>query len=286
MKVVAIINPKAGSGAAVQLPANAEILQTKARGHAIELTRDALKRGARTIFAVGGDGTINEVVNGLFENEEPLAADAELVIIPRGTGSDFSRVLNRAVPRGEKRMIDVMKVRYTATDGTTRVRYSINVTSFGMGGEIAARVNQSSKPLGGRLAYLAATVQTAWSFPGKRVTLQLDNSKTIDANVTNVAVGNGQYHGAGMWVCPGAIIDDGLLDLTIIRYLSLPEIVKSVPTLYGGGIYGHPKVESHRVKHLEAESPEPVLIEIDGEAAGRLPIEISMVPKAVRVSMP
>ena len=235
---------------------------------------------------MGGDGTINEVVNGLFENEQPLAADAELVIIPRGTGSDFSRVLDRAVPRGEKRMIDVMKVRYTATEGTPRTRYSINVTSFGMGGEIAARVNQSSRPLGGRLAYLAATIQTAWSFPGKRVTLQLDNSETIDANVTNVAVGNGQYHGAGMWVCPGAIIDDGLLDLTVIRYLSLPQLVKSVPTLYGGGIYSHPKVESHRAKHLEAESREPVLIEIDGEAVGRLPIEISMVPKAVRVSMP
>jgi len=286
MKAVAIINPKAGRGTAVQLPADAEILQTKARGHATELTRDALKRGARTIFAAGGDGTINEAVNGLFENEQPLAADAELVIIPRGTGSDFSRVLDRAVPRGEKRMIDVMKVRYTATEGTPRTRYSINVTSFGMGGEIAARVNQSSRPLGGRLAYLAATIQTAWSFPGKRVTLQLDNSETIDANVTNVAVGNGQYHGAGMWVCPGAIIDDGLLDLTVIRYLSLPQLVKSVPTLYGGGIYSHPKVESHRVKHLEAESREPVLIEIDGEAVGRLPIEISMVPKAVRVSMP
>ena len=286
MKAVAIVNPKAGNSIAVPLPVDTVILQTKAPGHAIELTRDALKRGARTIFAVGGDGTVNEVVNGLFENEEPLAADAELVVIPRGTGSDFSRVLNRVVPRGDKRMIDLMKVRYTAADGTTRIRYSINVTSFGMGGEIARRVNQSSKPLGGRLAYLAATVQSAWSFPGKRVTLQLDNSKTIEANVTNVAVGNGQYHGAGMWICPGAIIDDGLLDLTVIRYLSLPELVKSVPTLYSGGIYSHPNVESHRVKHLEAESGEPVLIEIDGEAVGRLPIEISMVPKAVRVSMP
>ena len=93
MKAVAIINPKAGSGTGVQLPVDTVILQTKAPGHAIELTRDALKRGARTIFAVGGDGTVNEVVNGLFENEEPLATDAELVVIPRGTGSDFSRVL-------------------------------------------------------------------------------------------------------------------------------------------------------------------------------------------------
>src|SRR5207247_1909419 len=223
--------------------------------------------------------------NGFFENDVPIGRDATLTIVPQGTGSDFCRILNQQ-HSGEKRMVDLMKVRYTATDGTSRVRYSINVTSFGMGAVVAERVNRSSKPLGGIIAFLGATLQTALNFSGNTVTLQLDNSKTIEAKVTNVAVGNGQYHGAGMWICPGAIIDDGLLDLTVIRYLSLPELVKSVPTLYSGGIYSHPNVESHRVKHLEAESEEPVLIEIDGEAVGRLPIEISMVPKAVRVSMP
>ena len=271
---VAILNPKAGHGRPVQLPRNIEVLETKRRGHATELTREAIKQGKKTIIAVGGDGTINEVVNGFFENEQTIATDVELAIVPHGTGSDFNRVISRAVPSGERRMIDAMKVRYTEMDGSSQSRYAINVTSLGMGGEVAARVNQS---------YLAALIQTAWSFTGRDVTLELDYSKMIEAKITNVAIGNGQYHGRGMWVCPGAIIDDGLLDLTIIRYLDLFDLAKSVPALYNGGIYSHPKVESHRVKHVKADSKDEVLIEVDGEPLGRLPIEISIVPKAVRV---
>lgn len=286
MTAVAIVNPKAGSAKPFQLPLPADVLETKAPGHAIELTRQAIKQGARTIIAVGGDGTINEVVNGFFENEKPISPDVELSIVPRGTGSDFMRVLSRAIPRGDKRMIDLMKVEYTTMDGSSRSRYSINVTSFGMGGEFAARVNQVPKPRRSRLAFFAAMLQTAWSFPGNSVTLQFDNSRGMDARVMHVAVGNGQYHGGGMWVCPGAILDDGMLDVTIIRHLKLPQLVKSLPTLYGGGIYSHPKVESHRVKHIKAESRERVLIEADGEALGYLPLQISVVPKAIRVWMP
>jgi diacylglycerol kinase (ATP) len=286
MSIVAIINPNAGRGKTVRIPKAAEILETKAPGHAIELTRDAIKQGARTIIAVGGDGTVNEVVNGFFENERIIAMDAELAIISRGTGSDFSRILNRFIPSGERRMVDLMKVWYTATDGSRRLRYSINITSFGMGGEVADRVNRSTKVLGGKVAFLTSMFRTACLFPGKAVTLQLDHSKTIAANITNVAIGNGQYHGAGMWICPGAIIDDGLLDVTVVRHLNLAQLVKSLPTLYDGGIYSHPKVESHRVKSVKAESAEPVLIEIDGESVGRLPLEISVVPQAIRVWMP
>jgi diacylglycerol kinase (ATP) len=284
MSAVAIFNPRAGSAKPFQLPLPAEILETNAPGHATELTRQAIKQGARTIIAVGGDGTINEVVNGFFENETIIAADAELSIVPRGTGSDFIRVLSRVIPGGDRRIIDLMKVRYTTMDGSFRSRYSINVASFGLGGEVAARVNQA--PRRGRLAFLTAVLQTAWSFPGNSVTLQLDNSKTIEEKVMHVAIGNGQYHGGGMWVCPGAILDDGMLDVTVIRYLKLPELAKSLPTLYSGGIYGHPKVESHRVKQIKAESRERVTIEADGESLGYLPIQIAVLPKAIRVCMP
>src|SRR5436190_8035460 len=133
---VAIINPKAGRGkVSAHFPTSVEVLETKAPGHGIELTREAIKRGAETIVAVGGDGTINEVVNGFFENEEPIGRDATLSIIPQGTGSDFCRVLDRQ-HGGEKRMVDLMRVRYMATDGTNRIRYSINITSFGMSGAV------------------------------------------------------------------------------------------------------------------------------------------------------
>lgn len=284
MSAVAIVNPNAGRSQSFQLPVPAEVLETLSPGHATELTRQALKQGARTIIAVGGDGTINEVVNGFFENEKSIAAEAELSIVPRGTGSDFMRVLNRAIPPGDRRMIDLMKVQYRTMDGSVRSRYSINVTSFGLGGEVAARVNQT--PRRGRLAFFGVMLKTAWSFPGNSVTLQLDNSKTIEAKVMHVAVGNGQYQGGGMWVCPGAALEDGVLDVTIIRYLKFPELAKSLPTLYSGGIYTHPQVESHRVGNIKASSAERVVIETDGESAGYLPLEISVLPKAIRVWVP
>src|SRR5204863_7809230 len=118
--------------------------------------------------------------NGFFEAGETIGRDATLSIIPQGTGSDFCRILGLQ-DRGEKRMVDLMKVRYTASDGTSRIRYSINVTSFGLGGRVAARVNRSAKPLGGMIAFLTSTVVEALAFSGNSIRLQLDNSKTIEA---------------------------------------------------------------------------------------------------------
>jgi diacylglycerol kinase (ATP) len=295
LNTVAIVNPRAGKRRTVYLPEGAQILETQAAGHATELTREAIKRGAKTIIAVGGDGTINEVVNGFFEDEQLISTDAALAVIPRGTGSDFSRILKlpldgkqvaSVIQNGEKRVIDLMKVCYAAPNGRRAIRYAINVTSFGMGGAVAERVNRSSKPFGSLLSFLAATAQTALTFPGKLVTLRLDDSRTLNVKITNVAVGNGQYHGAGMWVCPRAIVDDGLLDVTVVRHLRFPELIRNTPTLYNGRIYNHPKVESYRVKKLMAESHQTVLLEIDGEALGRLPVEISVLPKAIRVFFP
>lgn len=292
---IAIVNPRAGKGGPVYLPQGVEILRTEASGHATELARDAVKRGMKTIIAVGGDGTINEIVNGFFENEQPLPTDAAIAVIPHGTGSDFSRILNLPLDRklaatviqsGQKRLIDVMKVRYIAPNGMKTVRYAVNVTSFGLGGAVADRVNRSVKPFGAFFAFLSATLRTALTFSGKPVTLHLDDSKTMNVRITNVAAGNGQYHGAGMWICPGSVIDDGLLDVTVVRHLRLHQLIRNIPILYNGGICGHPKVESYRVKKLRAESTQKVLLEIDGEPLGCLPVEISVVPNAIRVFFP
>lgn len=113
-------------------------------------------------MAVGGDGTINEVVNGFFENEEPIPTDATLAVIPHGTASDFSRALKlplgptlgaRTIQDGPKRLIDVMKVRYTTCDQNRKLRYAINVASFGLGGAVADIVHRSSKAMGAFLTF-------------------------------------------------------------------------------------------------------------------------------------
>jgi YegS/Rv2252/BmrU family lipid kinase len=292
MWAVAILNPRSGGRTTPYLPEGAEILETLAPGHATELTREALKRGANTVIAVGGDGTINEVLNGFFEDEQPIPTDATLAVIPHGTGSDFSRTLKlpldgklaaRIIQDGKKRLIDVMKVRYTTSDGNRKVRYAINVASFGLGGAVADRVNRSSKAMGAFWTFASATLQAALRFSGSQVTVRLDDSKTISATITNVAVGNGQYHGAGMRVCPEAIVDDSLLDITIVRHLRLHQLMCNMPMLYNGKILSHPKVESYRVKTITAESRQNVLVEIDGEALGRLPVEIAVVPSVIRI---
>src|SRR5207237_3050041 len=139
----------------------------------IELTRTAIKAGAKTMVSVGGDGTINEVVNGFFEDERDISHEARLGIIPHGTGSDFARILNlpqdvkkaaAVLHHGDPHMVDLLKVRYITMDGSSGLRYSMNLTSFGMGGIVAARTKRS---------YLIATLQTALTFRGNSVSLTI-----------------------------------------------------------------------------------------------------------------
>jgi YegS/Rv2252/BmrU family lipid kinase len=301
MKTVAIVNPKAAGGTAAvwdrarrHLPSSIEVRETRAVGHGIGLAAEALKTGARIVIAVGGDGTINEVVNGFFEGEHLLAPDAVLGIVPHGTGSDFIRTLGlpadpklaaEVICRGTAKSIDVGVVRYTSLGGVRASRYFVNVTSFGMGGAVAARAKRYSSVLGGKAGFLASTILTMLSFSGNQITLNLDQSKTIEATITNVAVGNGQFHGAGMWVCPQAIVNDGLLDVSVIHYLNIFELIRNISMLYNGRIFEHPKVEFYRVRHIVAQGDENALIEVDGEPLGKLPLEISILPSAIRVLM-
>ena len=299
MSVVAIVNPVSGRGDAAKawnkvqahLKAPVRTLETKGPGHAMELTANAIRDGAETIVAVGGDGTINEVVNGFFEQDKLISDAATLGILPHGTGSDFQRSLilpesdegAAALIQGEKsRLVDVLKVRYTKPEGAWASRYSVNMTSFGMGGIVASRLSRS-RILSGRASFVVATLRTAATFAGSSVTISFDNSTTIETRVTNVAVGNGQYHGGGMLACPRAEIDDGFLDVTVIQFLGLTQLVGSLRLLYNGKIYSHPKVQFFRAKSVRADSKQPTLIELDGEPLGRLPIEIFLVPRALRI---
>ena len=272
-----------------------EVYQTTAPGHAIELTRKALGQGARTVIAVGGDGTVSEVVNGFFDGTQPVAAGVVLGIIPLGTGSDLCRTRGlpleeraalEVIRRGATRRIDLERARFETLEGRPGQRLGVNITSFGMGGLVAARANRASKWLGGKALFQWTTLRTALTFRGNTVRLRLDGRELPPVKITNVAVGNAQFHGAGMWACPRAVVDDGLLDVTVFRYLSLLEIVGAFPRLYNGKIYEHPKVEFHRARRVEATAEEPAYLEVDGEPVGRLPLEITVLPQALTVCVP
>jgi len=301
--ITAIINPAAGRrGAALawryiqaHLTHPVEILQTEGPAHASRLTSQAIKQGADRIVAVGGDGTINEVVNGFFEHNKLISDRAMLGIVPHGTGSDFIKMLGlpqdhqkaaMLIEGGAPRRIDLLNVRYTQMDGTAVSRYSVNIASFGMGAMVASRVSRSLKIFGRKFSYVVALLRTAMAFSGNKVTISGDSATAIDTKVTSVAMGNGKYQGGGMVMCPRAVIDDGLLDVTLIHFLRVPELIRNLPLLYNGKIYTHPKVQYLRVTSLRADSKEPVLIEIDGEPLGRLPVEISVLPRAMQIVSP
>jgi YegS/Rv2252/BmrU family lipid kinase len=299
MNTAAIVNPasasgrtaRAWSGFSAQL-GPVETRFTHAPGHATELARGLLTLGFDRIIAVGGDGTVNEVVNGFLDNDRLVHPGAELAVLPFGTGGDLKRTLGLRDAEEAVRLLrsglpgretDVGKIRYHTHRGGPETRYFLNLISFGMGGEVAANAKNLFKALGGRVAFLYSTFNAFLSYRPKTVSLRIDGADAGSHRIMNIAIGNGRYHGGGMHVCPRAALNDGLLDVTIIDALSMFELVRDVRVLYSDDVYRHPKVHHQRGTRVEASSPDRVSIEVDGESVGVLPAEIGVLPIGLRV---
>jgi YegS/Rv2252/BmrU family lipid kinase len=303
---VFIVNPHAARGAVGKnWPQIRELAEkrlgsfksflTTAPGEATQLARLAVSESAQSVVCVGGDGTLNEVINGLMNDDGPRNPDLQLGFIPNGTGCDFRRTLCiptnaeqalDVVAKGNTRLIDLGRLRFTDHDGEIRTRYFHNLTSFGLGGEVDERVNNSGKKLGGFLSFIMATLISLVRYEGKRIRLRVDDHFDEEVVVLNVAVANGQYHGGGMWVAPGADPSDGLFHVTIIGDLSLPEVFYYLPKLYNGKILQVKQVRSLTGRKVEALSDERVLLDVDGEQPGRLPVKIEIIPSALRILSP
>jgi YegS/Rv2252/BmrU family lipid kinase len=302
-KIAFIVNPRAAAGSAGKSWPAIKALAGDRLGHfsayftsgpgdAIGLTRKALSQGAEVIVCVGGDGTLNEVVNGLMGEDRPIRPDAMLGFIPRSTGCDLAKTvhINRELDRAldiikdsHTRILDLGRIRYQDRRGKPSYRYFHNVTSFGLGGEVDERANRTTKAFGGFLSFLWATVVSLLKYDTKRIRLKVDDSFDGEVTIWNVAVANGQYHGGGMRVAPEARVDDGLFHVTVVGDLTLPEVFLNLPKLYNGKIYQVAKVSSFVGKRVEAFSDQRVLLDVDGEQIGALPVVIEMVPRAVHL---
>jgi diacylglycerol kinase (ATP) len=305
-KLTFILNPNAAMGAASkawpQIEALAkdrlglfQALHTAGPGDATNLTRRALLEGTEIVVCIGGDGTLNEVVNGFMQGGGPLRQDALLAFIPMGTGCDFIKTV--PIPRDANRVFDlILDSRSRAIDlgllrcrdhkGRPASRYFHNLTSFGLGGEVDERVNRTTKALGGFVSFIWATLISLLIYDKKRVHLTVDNSFDQKVMTWNIAVANGQYHGGGMWVAPDAAVDDGLFHITVIGDLSLPQVFLNLPRLYNGKILEVKKVFSLTGKRIEAHSDQRVLLDVDGEQPGQLPVSIEIVPRALNLVAP
>jgi YegS/Rv2252/BmrU family lipid kinase len=305
-KTVFIVNPQAAMGAArrdwpyIEALARDRLgsfqaLLTSGPGEATSLTRQALLEGAELIVCVGGDGTLNEVVNGFMGKHGPLCPEAALGFIPCGTGNDFIKTvpLPKTIRRGldvikcsHVRTIDLGLLQYRDRNGHVSQRYFHNVASFGLGGEVDARVNRGSKVFGGFISFIWATLISILIYHKKRIHLRVDDGFDETVVSWNVAVANGQYHGGGMWVAPAASMEDGLFHITLIGDLTLAEVFLNLPKLYDGRLIELRKVRTLIGKKVEAYSDQRVLLDIDGEQPGELPVTIDILPGALRLITP
>jgi YegS/Rv2252/BmrU family lipid kinase len=299
--IAAVVNPQSASGKTGKYWREiAGVLErrlgaitsrfTKERGHAIALARELVDEGYKTIIAVGGDGTVNEVANGFFRDGRAIRPGVRLGLLPRGTGGDFQRSLG--IPSAAAEAIDILAAGNARRIDMARAvfrggeRLFLNLTSFGMGGEVAARSRNLLSPVSGKLAFLYATLNVFLRYRPKTVRLRLDGRDAGVYSILNIAVGNGEYHGGGMHVCPRASLDDGLLEVTVIDHLGMLQLVRDLPVLYSDDIYRHPKARHFRAARVEAFSEGAARIEVDGEPLGELPIEIDVMPGAIEVLAP
>jgi diacylglycerol kinase (ATP) len=269
-----------------------EHVVTQAPREATTLARAALREGFEMIVSVGGDGTLNEVVGGFFDGSAPVAPEAVLGVVALGTGRDFGRTIGADLESACARLggrkthpIDVGLARFTGHDGAPTTRIFINVASFGCSGLVARLVSPRLKAVSGRLAFTVATLRALAVYRDQTVTLGFDDRPPRSLAITNCAFGNGRYFGAGMQVAPAAQLDDGEFDVTIWSGFRLMDFIRKRPTLYDGSHVREPGTQVLRTRRAIATSESTVLLELDGESAGRLPAQIEVLTGAVRLKV-
>jgi len=253
------------------------------------LARRSVLEGADLLVVVGGDGSVNEVANGLAGVD-----GAEIAVIARGTGWDFVRTYG--IPHdvegaidvalhGATRTVDLGRVTYRAWEGHDAEAYFANVASAGMSGAIAQRANETTKALGGKASYALATfvVFARWHTSDIRVSV---DSEIRGGRMHDVVVANGKFFGGGMKICPDAEPDDGLFDVLMLGDLSKRDLVANMPKLYRGTHLPHPKAELLRGASVTVDSEQPLPIELDGEQPGTTPVRFEVVPRALRLRVP
>jgi YegS/Rv2252/BmrU family lipid kinase len=265
---------------------------TECPGHATEIVTEQVERvGYRKIVVVGGDGTMNEVVNGIFGQKRFRTTDISLGMITVGTGNDWGRMFGipadyeeavRILAENRTFIQDAGVVRY-CNENVPGNRFFVNIAGMGFDAEVTRKANRlKEKGKGGLLVYLANVFTSLIHYRPIHAEINVDGFNMAN-KFFNIHVGIGRYNGGGMIPSPHAIPDDGLFDLTVIRKLSRANVIINLKRLYNGTIHKHPKVDCYTGKVIRVESSHLIRLETDGETLGHTPIEFSIIPKSVKV---
>jgi diacylglycerol kinase (ATP) len=298
-----IVNPHAGGGSTGHLwpdwqqrirrvLGKVDFAFTEWSLHATTLTREALNRGHDRIIAVGGDGTLNEALNGFFEDGNPCCPGAALAYIPNGTGADFSRTLGfhgRPIDEHIERLlsapvtsVDCGEVRFVSTQGEETNRLFINESSLGFSAKTAAAVNKARKHFRGKLPFLIGVVRCLSTLKNPILRISVEGELVHEAPTLLVAISNGKYFGGSMMIAPDAEINDGLLDIIVISHMSRLTLLRKIKSIYSGQHLNEPEVTALRGKtvHISAVEEE-VLLEMDGEQTGKLAADYRIAKKTI-----
>ncbi|HVP91447.1 MAG TPA: diacylglycerol kinase family protein [Terriglobales bacterium] len=260
---------------------------------ATEITRQVIKDGTELVIGVGGDGTMNEIANGFFEDRRIINPEATLGLVPSGTGCDLTKSLNippgltnalKVITGAPSVRMDVGRVRFETPEGGRDERFFLNVADFGLGGEVVRKVNQ--RRLERRASsYLRCLVTTMLQYRSKRVRIRVDGQNLPQGEYLIGAVANGRIFGKGMKVAPLARLDDGLFDAVLVRSMKFLEFCLQGWKLANGTHLSYSKVGFVRGRRVEAvpEAGDEVLLELDGEQLGRLPATFDILPRRLAI---
>lgn len=305
MKTLFVVNPTAAQGAledawtslAKGLRGSIRKFDfgfTRGRGDAISMTREALKNGYEMVVAVGGDGTLNECLNGYFKKGRPLNKKAVLGILPFGRGSDTVRGLG--LPKDPKlamkhlsgdgiRKLDVGRVCYTSSKGEVKEKYFINVANVGLVPHVVNWSHKSPHLFGSMGAYVYGAIRGAFEFKAQEVYIKLDENEKLKTKLMNLVVANGMYFGAGMKIAPKAKPDDGYLDVILAKQMPVLSFLKHLPDLYTGNHLKLKNVGLYRARSIQVIPVNPrqnLLVELDGDTVGSLPATFDVLPNSLR----
>ena len=307
-----IVNPKSASGSTEERWAKTaselrthfgafNVAFTGAPGDAVTIAEEAAKAGRQLIIACGGDGTINEVANGILRSGE----DCELGILPSGTGGDFRRSLAMpastgdaaaALKEGITRTIDIGKVTFDDLNGDPAMRYFLNVSSIGLAAHVIKRVKNTKAldwlpgaSVRGKANFAVSALHEVIGHDPVFIRVRVDNGEENTLQTLAFCVANARYFGGGMMISPDARLDDGLLNIVNIGDISAAKIILNAYSLYRGTHQSLDQVDTTTARKIEISAVDdavPIFLETDGELPGQLPAVYEIVPAALKVRVP
>ena len=299
---IAIVNLTAGGGKTKKdWPLISQILNregirfepyfTDRRLHASIIARNKIKEGYSKIIVVGGDGTMNEVINGVFSQKRIQTTEVMLGMISVGTGNDWARTFNipsdyegavRTIKEQKTFIQDAGLVSYLR-NGKEWKRYFINIAGMGFGARVVERTNHmKERGKSGPLLYFYNIFYSLVKYRSTSAIIEMDGI-SYNRNIFSLNVGIGKYNGGGMIQVPHAIVDDGLYSVTLIKKIGKLNVLANIKRLYNGSITSHSKVETYMARTLQIDGPTLLQIETDGETLGHVPVSFQIIPRSVRV---